>query len=152
MVSCATGIRPFLRKERIFWIPQVESLWKMLLIFGAPIVSFISHPFQNKEPYHKNELFDFYGYHLGTFGSSGTCLRTGAGFVPLFCMMNSINSGPCLSTKSWISSSLAVPVPISDCPQTAQYSAAGGMIMWQCEQTWGSRADFFFSPSVSSRQ
>ena len=35
------------------------------------------------------------GNHLGTFGSVGTCRRTGAGIVPLFWMMNSINSGPC---------------------------------------------------------
>jgi len=117
--------------------------------FGAPVFLTL---LQDNEPWLKNELFNFHENHLGTFGSVGTCRKAGAGFVPLFCMMNSINSGPCLSTKSWISSWLAVPVPISDCPQTAQYSAAGGMIIWQCEQTWGSRADFFFSPSVSSRQ
>gem|GEM_PF-2390576 len=35
------------------------------------------------------------GNHLGICGSVGTCRRAGGCFVPLFYMMNSINSGPC---------------------------------------------------------
>jgi len=51
---------PFLiREERIFWVPQVESLWKMLLILGGPLLFLACLTlFQDKEPFPQKELPD----------------------------------------------------------------------------------------------
>ena len=51
---------PFLiREERIFWVPQVESLWKMLLILGGPLLfPACLTLLQDKESFPQKELPD----------------------------------------------------------------------------------------------
>ncbi|MDD3091862.1 MAG: hypothetical protein PHG80_09550, partial [Methanoregulaceae archaeon] len=51
---------PFsIREERIFWVPQVEPLWKMFPILGGPLLFLACLTlFQDKESFSKKELPD----------------------------------------------------------------------------------------------